>query len=61
MASSGVCLILALGTTTGSVFVVSVTEVGTVVWAALDTDTIKGTVKRCVFTGTRVLSVLPEN
>ena len=46
---SGVCLIVALGTTTGDVFVVSITEMGTGVWAALDTDTVKGTVKRCVY------------
>ena len=46
---NGVCLMVALSTTTDGVFVVSITEMGTGVWAALDTDTIKGTVKRCVY------------
>lgn len=51
VASSGGFLILAVGTATGSVFVVAVTEMGiqTVVWAGLETDTVKGTVKRCVY------------
>ena len=47
VASSGDCLLLALGTTAGSVFVVAVAAEKALVWVTLDTGTCKGTVKRC--------------
>ena len=47
VASSEGCLLLALGTTAGGVFVVAVAAQKALVWVALDTESCKGTVKRC--------------
>ena len=47
VASSEGCLLLALGTTAGGVFVVAVAAKKALVWVTLDTGSCKGTVKRC--------------
>ena len=48
VASSEGCLLLALGTTAGSVFVVAVAAEKALVWVTLDTGSCKDTVKRCI-------------